>query len=126
MTWPARSRSSPSCRNCSPASGPVNWDLARQVAISSLTEGHATVAPGERVAVEEAIRLADLWLDDVTDLPSGVTAVEAWNRVEWVGAHAAGVGDLVRSGRRPRVATAMTSGLPEEMPCPGRADGPDA
>ncbi len=32
----------------------------------------------------EAIRLADLWLDDVTDLPSGVQTVEAWTRMEWL------------------------------------------
>ena len=32
----------------------------------------------------EAVRLADLWLDDATDLPSGVVTIEAWSRVEWI------------------------------------------
>ena len=32
----------------------------------------------------EALRLADLWLDQVTELPSGVDRTAAWSRVEWV------------------------------------------
>ncbi|MGN6608948.1 MAG: zinc-dependent metalloprotease [Jatrophihabitans sp.] len=64
--------------------GPVNWDLARQLATSSLGDSSTTVAPGERQAVAEAIRLADLWLDEVTDLPSGVQTVETWTRHEWL------------------------------------------
>lgn len=64
--------------------GPVNWDLARQTAISQLAGGHGPVSAAERRAVEEAVRLADLWLDPVTTLPSGVTQIEAWSRVEWI------------------------------------------
>ena len=64
--------------------GPVNWDLARQVAISTLSSGSTSVSMGERVQVEDAFRLADLWLDDATDLPSGVTSVAVWSRVEWI------------------------------------------
>ena len=65
-------------------SGPVNWDLARQLATSALASGHRAPTPVERSQVTEAVRLADLWLDPVTPLPSGVTAIEAWSRVEWV------------------------------------------
>ena len=65
-------------------SGPVNWDLARQIAVSALATGHRAPSPVERSQVAEAVRLADLWLDPATPLPSGVTAVEAWSRVEWV------------------------------------------
>lgn len=65
-------------------SGPVNWDLARQMAVSALATGHRAPSPVERSQVAEAVRLADLWLDPATPLPSGVTAVEAWSRVEWV------------------------------------------
>jgi putative hydrolase len=64
--------------------GPVNWDLAQQVAVSQLASGHRAPTPGERVQVAEAVRLGDLWLDSATALPSGVTAVQAWSRVEWV------------------------------------------
>ncbi|HEX6754677.1 MAG TPA: zinc-dependent metalloprotease, partial [Mycobacteriales bacterium] len=65
-------------------SGPVNWDLAKQMAISALAGGHRAPSPGERTQLVEAVRLADLWLDPATSLPSGVTAAEAWSRVEWV------------------------------------------
>jgi putative hydrolase len=64
--------------------GPVNWDLARQLAVSQLAGGHRSPTPGERTQVAEAVRLADLWLDPATTLPSGVTSVQSWSRVEWV------------------------------------------
>ena len=65
-------------------SGPVNWDLAKQMAVSALAAGHRAPTPVERTQVAEAIRLADHWLDPVTPLPSGVTGIESWSRVEWV------------------------------------------
>jgi len=65
-------------------SGPVNWDLAKQMAVSALAAGHRAPTPVERTQVAEAIRLADHWLDPATPLPSGVTGVESWSRVEWV------------------------------------------
>jgi putative hydrolase len=65
--------------------GPVNWDLARQVATSSLnTEGDPAVTATNKTEVSEALRLADLWLDPTTALPSGVVATAAWNRNEWI------------------------------------------
>lgn len=65
--------------------GPVNWDLARQVATSALnTEGDPPVSPADRAEVDEALRLADLWLEPTTNLPSGVVNTAAWNRNEWI------------------------------------------
>lgn len=64
--------------------GPVNWDLARQLAVSTIGGAQQPVTPADRVAVAEAIRLADLWLDEVTDLPSGVSTIESWTRLEWI------------------------------------------
>jgi putative hydrolase len=65
-------------------SGPVNWDLAKQMAVSALAAGHRTPTPVERTQTADAIRLADHWLDPATPLPSGVTGIESWSRVEWV------------------------------------------
>ena len=48
--------------------GPVNWDLARQGAISQLAPGHQPTSAAEQAAVAESLRLADLWLDQVTEL----------------------------------------------------------
>src|SRR3954463_15090888 len=42
--------------------GRVNWDLARQGAISSLAAGSQPTSEAERAAVADALRLADLWL----------------------------------------------------------------
>ncbi len=64
--------------------GPVNWDLARQGAIGQVAGGHRPVSEGERKDVQSALRLADLWLGEVTELPSGITSATAWSRVEWV------------------------------------------
>ena len=64
--------------------GPVNWDLARQLAISAVAAEHSPVSEKDVGAVRSAIELADLWLDEVTDLPSGVRSIEAWSRVEWI------------------------------------------
>ena len=64
--------------------GPVNWDLARQGAISQLAVGHQPTSQAEHTAVAEALRLADLWLDQVTELPSGIERTAAWSRVDWV------------------------------------------
>ena len=82
-------------------SGPVNWDLARQMAVSALATGHRAPSPVERSQVTEAVRLADLWLDPVTPLPSGVTAVEAWSRVEWVERTLPAWSGALRPGRVP-------------------------
>ncbi|MEO3748855.1 zinc-dependent metalloprotease [Plantactinospora sp. B5E13] len=68
-----------------PGSGPVNWDLARQVAASQLAAaGDPAVTPYERNAVEEALRLADLWLEPASAHPSGIRLSVAWNRNEWI------------------------------------------
>ena len=68
-----------------PDSGPVNWDMARQIAASQLSaSGDPAVNMFERHQVEESLRLADLWLDPVSALPSGIQLAAAWNRNEWI------------------------------------------
>ncbi|MBA2416097.1 MAG: zinc-dependent metalloprotease [Geodermatophilaceae bacterium] len=93
--------------------GPVNWDLARQTATSQVAGGHVPVSAAERRAVEEAVRLADLWLDPVTTLPSGVTQVEAWSRVEWI-EKTLPVWSQLCDPIASRVVTAMGQALPEQ------------
>ncbi|MFC4532406.1 zinc-dependent metalloprotease [Sphaerisporangium dianthi] len=66
-------------------SGPVNWDMAKNIARHAVVaEGDPSVMEGERRQIVEALRLADLWLNEVTELPSGLTAPEAWSRSEWI------------------------------------------
>ena len=65
--------------------GPVNWDLARNTARQTIVaKGDPSVLGNQRTAVIEALRLADLWLEDATSLPSGIRSAQAWSRSEWV------------------------------------------
>jgi putative hydrolase len=65
--------------------GPVNWDLAKNVARHAIVAaGDPSVLDVQRSQITEAIRLADLWLNEVTAFPSGVRKIEAWSRSEWL------------------------------------------
>src|SRR6266849_3815762 len=65
--------------------GPVNWDLAKNVARQTVAaKGDPSVLDVERQKVIDAIRVADLWLEDVTSFPTGIRVAEAWSRSEWV------------------------------------------
>jgi len=65
--------------------GPVNWDLAKNIARQTVAQkGDASVLDSDRRKVVEALRLADLWLEEATELPSGIRTVTAWSRSEWV------------------------------------------
>ncbi|MET7638358.1 zinc-dependent metalloprotease [Streptomyces sp. NPDC005438] len=100
--------------------GPVNWDLAQDIARQTVAAGaqdgskDSSVTPGERSTVEEAVRLADLWLDGATSLPSGSHTAVAWSRAEWVEATLPVWRELVDPVAE-RVGTAMGDVLPEEM-----------
>ncbi|MFP8940519.1 zinc-dependent metalloprotease [Streptomyces fenghuangensis] len=100
--------------------GPVNWDMAKDIARQTVAAGtpdgtkDSSVGPREREAVEEAVRLADLWLDGVTSLPSGSGSALAWSRAEWVESTLPVWKDLVDPVAE-RVGAAMGDVLPEEM-----------
>ncbi|WKU46912.1 zinc-dependent metalloprotease [Streptomyces sp. VNUA116] len=100
--------------------GPVNWDMAKDIARKTVAQGtadgtkDASVTSGERAAVEEAVRLADLWLDGATSLPSGSGTAVAWSRAEWVEATLPVWKELVDPVAE-RVGAAMGGVLPEEM-----------
>src|ERR1017187_6484984 len=73
--------------------GPVNWDLAKNVARHAIVAGggpaglgggRPSVLDAQRREIAEAVRLADLWLDEATAFPSGVRKIEAWSRSEWL------------------------------------------
>jgi putative hydrolase len=65
--------------------GPVNWDLAKNVARHAIAAaGDPSVLDAQRRDITEAVRLADLWLDEATEFPSGIHKIEAWSRSEWL------------------------------------------
>ncbi|MFL6162745.1 MAG: zinc-dependent metalloprotease [Jatrophihabitantaceae bacterium] len=101
-------------RLLSGSGGPVNWDLARQLAISALAGQHRATTTADNAGVAEAVRLADLWLDAVTDLPSGVTTAQAWSQVDWVEKTISTWAELCDPVAS-RVVSAMSGALPPEM-----------
>jgi putative hydrolase len=65
--------------------GPVNWDLAKNVARHAIAaSGDPSILDAQRREITEAVRLADLWLDEATTFPSGIRKIEAWSRSEWL------------------------------------------
>ncbi|HET9139766.1 zinc-dependent metalloprotease [Actinophytocola sp.] len=67
------------------STGPVNYDLAKQIAMQRLGApvGFGP-APDANKAVTDAVHLAEMWLDPVTILPAGATSVRAWTPRDWV------------------------------------------
>ena len=69
--------------------GPVNWDVARQIALFLATEGEAeaNVDPLERMRLEELVRVADLHISERTGLATtvtgGVLTVAPVTRSDW-------------------------------------------
>jgi putative hydrolase len=103
--------------------GPVNWDLARQLAISQLAGTHRVVGAADHRVAADALRLADMWLDEVTDFPTGVITVKAWSQIDWVEQTIdswAGLCDPVAG----RVVQAMSGALPPEVAAQAGVMGP--
>jgi putative hydrolase len=65
--------------------GPVNWDLARDIARQAAVQGgDPTPSAAEKRAIEDAVRLAEHWLDPVTAFPAGGGTATAWSASDWV------------------------------------------
>ncbi len=63
--------------------GPVNYDLARQLASRSV--GFTAPVPEKTAsAIADAVRLAETWLDGVTALPAGTARTAAWTPTDWI------------------------------------------
>jgi putative hydrolase len=105
------------------ASGPVNWELARQVAVATAAGAEdlglmpqlpgpaAAPDPGEARSWDDRLRLAELWVDPVTSLPAPAVALAARpvNRPDWAETALPGFAPLVEPGAR-RVAEALGTG----------------
>ncbi|WP_433558068.1 zinc-dependent metalloprotease [Pseudonocardia xinjiangensis] len=64
--------------------GPVNYDLAAQLAQQRLAATTSSLTGAQRAAVSDAVKLAELWLDAATDFPAGAVETKAWSASEWV------------------------------------------
>jgi putative hydrolase len=102
-----------------PHDGPLNWDLALDLARKQAASS-ADPSPTQRQQdqVADAVRLADHWLDEATDFPSGVTSTAAWSRAEWI----VGTTDVWKGLVEPIAASSVNS-LGQAMPEEARAMG---
>ncbi|HEV7647717.1 MAG TPA: zinc-dependent metalloprotease [Actinophytocola sp.] len=67
------------------SSGPVNYDLAKQIAMQKLAGQPGFGPPADSVsAVRDAVHLAEMWLDPATTLPAGATSARSWTARDWV------------------------------------------
>lgn len=64
-------------------SGPVNYDMAKRIALQQISQSKAVNADDTK-AVEESVRLAELWLDDATYLPTASGTAKAWDSKQWL------------------------------------------
>ncbi len=68
-----------------PYDGPLNWDVATDMARRGVAqEKDPSPSQKQQDQVADAVRLADLWLDETTAFPSGVQSTAAWSRAEWI------------------------------------------
>jgi len=71
--------------SASGAAEPFNLELATDVARKTVAaQGDSSVGDAARRQVAEAVHIAGLWLDDVTDMTAPNMVVHAWSRAEWV------------------------------------------
>ncbi|MCG7450368.1 zinc-dependent metalloprotease [Corynebacterium kefirresidentii] len=64
-------------------SGPVNYDMAKRIALQQISQSKG-VSADDTKAVEESVRLAELWLDDATYLPTASGTAKAWDSKQWL------------------------------------------
>ncbi|MCW0212709.1 MAG: zinc-dependent metalloprotease [Pseudonocardia sp.] len=94
--------------------GPVNYELATQMATQQLASTTSSLTDAQRTAVTDAVKLAELWLDPATEFPAGATETVAWTPTEWVKASMPTWKRLCDPVAR-RVSGAWVEGLPEEV-----------
>ncbi len=94
---------------------PVNWQLAHDNARQAVAGGDPSVTPVQAREVDEALRLAELWLDPVTDLPSTGLIGRAWSRAEWV-EETLGTWKRLTEPVANSIAFALSNTLSEQLP----------
>jgi putative hydrolase len=99
------------------ASGPVNWEIARQVALWVATDGaaEANVEPTRRIRFEELARVAEMHVAEATGISTSATgravSVVPVGRGPWAMATLDAYRPLLE-----RLAAALSAGTPEDDP----------
>jgi putative hydrolase len=113
-------------RVLSSSSGPVNWELARQVGIAAASWSSEDPAPtsDDQRSFEEAVRVAELRVAEFTALesPSNLPRVEAVRRSRWVEANVEGLRAVLEPAAA-KIGEAVVRGQQESMPEAAEARG---
>lgn len=101
------------------SSGPVNWELARQVGIASASWGKDDPAPtdDDRSGFEEAVRVAELQVASFTGLepPTDLPKVEPVRRAQWVQANLEGLRGVLEPAAA-KIGEAVNAAQREALP----------
>jgi len=106
-------------RVMSSSSGPVNWELARQVGVANAVESGPDPEPteGDQRMLDEAVRVAELQVGRFTGLagPVDVAQVRAVRRAAWVNANTESLKALLEPAAR-RLTDAIERSAGEQLP----------
>lgn len=66
-------------------SGPINWQMVEDIAKQQAYQaGDPSLSAAQAQQVRQALTVADLWLDPITDFATKNVRRDAWTRVSWV------------------------------------------
>lgn len=102
------------------STGPINWELARQVGIASAAEAAGDdrdPTDADRMSIDESVRVAELHVARFTGLepPTDVAQVRAIRRAEWVTANTETLKTLLEPAAV-RMVDAMERAMREQIP----------
>ena len=105
------------------SSGPVNWELARQVGIASASSSGEDPTPTaeDQRSFDEAVRVAEMHVSGFTGLepPNDLPKVEAVRRAQWIRANIEGLRSLLEPAAAAlgdAISRARPVAAPEGMP----------
>ncbi|MDE9365857.1 zinc-dependent metalloprotease [Luteipulveratus sp. YIM 133132] len=117
-----------------PSDGSFNVALATDAARKTVSAaGDSTVGSSTARDVEQVVQVANLWLDEVTDLQAPAAGARAWSRAEWVEQTmpvwrtlvepvAVGVGTAIREAMKQQLGQLGDADLSAELGLPPGVD----
>lgn len=62
----------------------VNWDITKDAALNSIGDDDAAVTPAESKTIDDALRLAQMWINEATVFQSLDQIGQGYSRKQWV------------------------------------------
>lgn len=64
--------------------GTVNWELSKNAALSAVDNNDAAVTPAETKQIDDALRLAEMWLNEATSFEALGSIGQGLSRKQWI------------------------------------------